>query len=231
MHNVRHSGESRNPEGKGNGEAPQIRALNCPGSSCSKNPLRVLCITIRSVGKVVRLGMNRPCPAPLDSGFRRNDGRCAKYPLREAKKARASEVMLSWDFMEPRISFITLGVDDLPRSVEFYRDGLGLPLFDENTESIAFFRTEGTWLALYPRAALADDVGIDTEGSGFSGVTLAHNVRSREEVDTMLAVAVAAGAKLVKPAEDVFWGGYSGYFSDPDGYLWEIAWNPHFWIE
>ena len=182
-------------------------------------------------GFTVRSRAPPRCPAPLDSGFRRNDGRCAKYPLREAKKARASEVMLSWDFMEPRISFITLGVDDLPRSVEFYRDGLGLPLFDENTESIAFFRTEDTWLALYPRAALADDVGIDTEGSGFSGVTLAHNVRSREEVDTMLAVAVAAGAKLVKPAEDVFWGGYSGYFSDPDGYLWEIAWNPHFWIE
>ena len=85
--------------------------------------------------------------------------------------------------MEPRISIITLGVNDLPRSVEFYRDGLGFPLVDENTESIAFFRTEGTWLALYPRAALAADVGIDTEGSGFSGVTLAHNVRSREEVD------------------------------------------------
>ena len=133
--------------------------------------------------------------------------------------------------MEPRISIITFGVNDLPRSVEFYRDGLGLPLVDENTESIAFFRTEGTWLALYPRAALAADVGVDTEGSGFSGVTLAHNVWSREEVDTMLAVAVSAGAKLVKPAEDVFWGGYSGYFSDPDGYLWEIAWNPHFWIE
>ena len=133
--------------------------------------------------------------------------------------------------MEPRISIITLGVTDLPRSVEFYRDGLGLPLVDENTESIAFFQNKGTWLALYPREALAADVGVDTEGSGFSGVTLAHNVRSREEVDALLATAVAAGAKLVKPAEDTFWGGYSGYFSDPDGYLWEIAWNPHFWIE
>ena len=133
--------------------------------------------------------------------------------------------------MEPRISIITLSVSDLPRSVAFYRDGLGLTLFDENTESIAFFRNRGTWLALYPREALAADVGISAEGSGFSGVTLAHNLRSREEVDALLDVAVSAGANLVKPAQDTLWGGYSGYFSDPDGYLWEIAWNPHFWIE
>ena len=103
--------------------------------------------------------------------------------------------------MEPRISIITLGVTDLPRSVEFYRDGLGLPLFDENTESIAFFQNTGTWLALYPRESLAADVGISAEGSGFSGVTLAHNVRTREEVDALLEVAMAAGATLVKPAE------------------------------
>ena len=133
--------------------------------------------------------------------------------------------------MEPRISIITLGVTDLPRSVKFYRDGLGLPLFDENTESIAFFQNRGTWLALYPRESLATDVGISADGSGFSGVTLAHNVRTREEVDALLEVAVAAGATLVKPAEDTFWGGYSGYFADPEGYLWEVAWNPHLWIE
>lgn len=133
--------------------------------------------------------------------------------------------------MEPRISIVTLGVSDLPRSVAFYRDGLGLTLYDEKTESIAFFQNKGTWLALYPRDALAADVGIPTEGSGFSGVTLAHNLRSKEEVDELLDVAVAAGATLVKPAQDTFWGGYSGYFSDPDGYLWEIAWNPFFWIE
>ena len=133
--------------------------------------------------------------------------------------------------MEPRISIITLGVTDLPRAVEFYRDGLGLPLYDENTESIAFFELRGTWLSLYPRDALADDVGVPTEGSGFSGVTLAHNVRTREEVDAVLAEAVAAGATLVKPAQDVFWGGYSGYFTDPDGHLWEVAWNPYFTIE
>ena len=133
--------------------------------------------------------------------------------------------------MEPRISIVTLGVTDLPRAVEFYRDGLGLPLYDENTESIAFFQNRGTWLALYPREALAKDVGSDATGSGFSGVTLAHNVRTREEVDDLLDVAVAAGATLMKPAEDTFWGGYSGYFADPEGYLWEVAWNPHFWIE
>lgn len=141
--------------------------------------------------------------------------------------------------MEPRISIITLGVSDLPRMVAFYRDGLGLPLFDENTESIAFFQNKGTWLALYPRAALAADVGLPAAASpaagnggvGFSGVTLAHNVRSTAEVDELLAVAVAAGATLVKAAQDTFWGGYSGYFADPEGYLWEVAWNPHFWIE
>ena len=133
--------------------------------------------------------------------------------------------------MEPRISIITLGVTDLPRSVEFYRDGLGLPLVDENTESIAFFKCRGTWLALYPREALAEDAGVATEGSGFSGVTLAHNVLTRKEVDALLETAVAAGATLVKPAQDTFWGGYSGYFADPEGYLWEIAWNPFFTIE
>lgn len=141
--------------------------------------------------------------------------------------------------MEPRISIITLGVADLTRMVAFYRDGLGLPLFDENTESIAFFQNKGTWLALYPRDALAADVGLPagaTEaaaagGIGFSGVTLAHNVRSKAEVDELLSVAVSAGASLIKPAQDTFWGGYSGYFADPEGYLWEIAWNPHFWIE
>ena len=133
--------------------------------------------------------------------------------------------------MEPRISIVTLGVTDLARMVAFYRDGLGLTLFDEDTESIAFFRNRGTWLALYPRDALAADVGISAQGTGFSGVTLAHNLRSKAEVDELLAVAVSAGATLVKPAQDTFWGGYSGYFSDPEGYLWEIAWNPHVWIE
>ena len=132
--------------------------------------------------------------------------------------------------MEPRISLITLGVSDLPRAIRFYRDGLGLPL-REGPPEIAFFQTRGTWLALFPREELAKDAGISPDGSGFRGFALAHNVRSEPEVDATLERAVAAGATLVKPAQKVFWGGYSGYFADPDGFLWEVAHNPHFWIE
>ena len=132
--------------------------------------------------------------------------------------------------MEPRISIITLGVSDLTKSVEFYRDGLGLPL-RPGPEEIAFFETKGTWLALYPRESLANDTGLPAEGTGFSGVTLAHNVRSKMEVDALLAQAATVGGTLVKPAQDADWGGYSGYFADPDGHLWEVAWNPYFWVE
>ena len=134
--------------------------------------------------------------------------------------------------MEPRISLITLGVKDLGRSVRFYREGLGLPLREGgDVNVVAFFQTQGTWLALFPREALAADAGVVAEGGGFAGFTLAHNVRTREEVDETLNEAEAAGARLVKAAGDTDWGGYSGYFADPDGYLWEVAWNPHFWIE
>lgn len=133
--------------------------------------------------------------------------------------------------MEPRISLITLGVSDLERSIRFYRDGLGLPMRDSGAADIAFFETKGTWLALFPRDLLAEDANASPGGSGFPGFTLAHNVRTREEVGPTLAEAAAAGAKIVKPAAEASWGGYSGYFSDPDGYLWEVAWNPHFWIE
>ncbi|MFQ5815864.1 MAG: VOC family protein [Candidatus Hydrothermarchaeaceae archaeon] len=132
--------------------------------------------------------------------------------------------------MEPRISLITLGVSDLTRSVQFYRDGLGLPL-RQGSDRIAFFETKGTWLALYPHEALAADATVPSDGTGFPGFTLAHNVRSRTEVDAVLKEAEAAGAKIIKPAQDTNWEGYSGYFADPDGYLWEVAWNPHFWIE
>ena len=132
--------------------------------------------------------------------------------------------------MEPRISIITLGVADLVASTRFYRDGLGLPL-REGGDGIAFFETKGTWLALFPREALAADATVPADGAGFRGFTFAHNVRSREEVDAVLKEAEAAGASVIKPAQDTDWGGYSGYFSDPDGYLWEVAWNPHFWIE
>lgn len=132
--------------------------------------------------------------------------------------------------MEPRISIITLGVSDLERSTRFYRDGLGLPL-QEGSEGIAFFQLQGTWLALYPRQALAADAKITPDGTGWPRFTLAHNVRSKEAVDATLEEARAAGALIVKNAQDTDWGGYSGYFSDPDGFLWEVAWNPHFPID
>jgi hypothetical protein len=124
---------------------------------------------------------------------------------------------------------ITLGVSDLNRAVVFYRDGLGLELKSHEGE-IAFFKLRGSWLALYPWDALAADVGIHADGSGFRGVTLAHNVETPEQVDALLEQAVAAGARLVKQGRKVEWGGYSGYFSDPDGHLWEVAHNPFSWI-
>jgi catechol 2,3-dioxygenase-like lactoylglutathione lyase family enzyme len=135
---------------------------------------------------------------------------------------------LPGDAMKPRVSILTLGVTNLERSIQFYEQGLGLPrLAFEDT--IAFFQLAGTWLALYPWDDLALDAGMPAAGSGFRGVTLAHNVGSKREVDQVLAEAASAGARIVKPAQDVFWGGYSGYFADPDGHLWEVAWNPHFW--
>ncbi|MEQ9454901.1 MAG: VOC family protein [Phycisphaeraceae bacterium] len=127
--------------------------------------------------------------------------------------------------MEPRLSIVTLGVRDLDRSVRFYRDGLGFPATDIS-EKIAFFQLQGVRLALYPRAGLAEDAGVPDEPAGFAGITLAHNVRSPEEVDRTLQEAVNAGARLIKPGQEVFWGGYSGYLADPDGHLWEVAHNP-----
>ncbi len=129
--------------------------------------------------------------------------------------------------MEPKISIITLGVSDLARSVQFYQNGLGLPLRDGSGDVIAFFQTAGTWLALFPHDALAADAKVTSDGAGFSGFTLAHNVPSREEVDAVLKQAAESGAEITKPAQDTDWGGYSGYFADPDGFLWEVAWNPH----
>ena len=126
-----------------------------------------------------------------------------------------------------RISIITLGVADLELSRRFY-ERLGWRRSMLSAEGIVFFQAGGMALALFPRNELAKDVNTSAVGQGFSGITLAHTMRSRQEVDSVLAEAVTAGAKLSKSAQDVFWGGYSGYFSDPDGFLWEVAWNPHF---
>lgn len=129
--------------------------------------------------------------------------------------------------MKAKISMITLGVEDLQRATRFYRDGLGLPQHQFEGEGVTFFALTGTWLALYPEQALAEDIGISVDSlKGSNSVTLAHNVASPEDVDKVLAQAVAAGATLLKPGQDVFWGGYSGYFSDPDGHFWEVAYNP-----
>jgi catechol 2,3-dioxygenase-like lactoylglutathione lyase family enzyme len=129
--------------------------------------------------------------------------------------------------MEPRVSFITLGVRDLERSIRFYRDGLGLPQ-RPTPPTVAFFEMGRTWLSLYPRELLAADAGVPAEGSGFAGIALAHNVRSTAEVDALLAQAAAVGGRLVKAGHHTDWGGYAGYFADPDGFLWEVAWNPRF---
>ncbi len=131
--------------------------------------------------------------------------------------------------MQPRINLITLGVTDLPRAIAFYQ-ALGLPRYPFESEGVAFFELNGSWLALYPWDALAADAGLPPEGNGFRGFTLAHNVASREAVDQVMAEAAAAGARIVKPAQETFWGGYSGYFADPDEFLWEVAHVPQFWI-
>jgi len=131
--------------------------------------------------------------------------------------------------MKPRISMITLGVRDLVRAVRFYEEGLGFPRMDSPPE-VAFFTLNGTWLGLYGREALAEDAKVSSEGSGFESFTLAHNVHTEAEVDEVIALAIRAGATVVKQPEKVFWGGYSGYFADLDGHLWEVAYNPHFWV-
>jgi catechol 2,3-dioxygenase-like lactoylglutathione lyase family enzyme len=129
--------------------------------------------------------------------------------------------------MKPKIGLITLGVRDFEKSLAFYRDGLGFPTHNfKDGEDIVFFKLEGSWLGLYPRDKLAEDATIADDGAGFSGITLAHNEPSPEAVDIAFAEALRAGARAVKQPQRVFWGGYSGYFADPDGYLWEVAYNP-----
>ena len=136
--------------------------------------------------------------------------------------------------MKPRITLITLAVDDLERSVAFYRDGLGLPTkgivgteFEHG--AVAFFALEsGLRLALWPRSSLSADSGIREQPASATEFSLAHNVGSRSEVDDVMNQALRAGARIVKPAQPTFYGGYAGYFQDPDGHLWEIAFNPGF---
>jgi catechol 2,3-dioxygenase-like lactoylglutathione lyase family enzyme len=130
--------------------------------------------------------------------------------------------------MRPRLSLVTLGVRDFERSLQFYRDGLGWRPSSASQGDVAFFQLSGVVLALYPRDKLAEDARVSPQGSGFSGITLAYNAKSQEEVDQVLQTVENLGAKIVKKAENVFWGGYSGYFADPDGHLWEVAWNPFF---
>ena len=131
--------------------------------------------------------------------------------------------------MKPRISMITLGVGDIQRSIEFYERGLGFPRMDSPPE-VAFFTLSGTWLGLYGRDALAADAQVGAVSGGFAGFSLSHNVSSEDEVDQVMSQAASAGAVVTKAARKTEWGGYAGYFADPDGYLWEVAHNPLFWV-
>ena len=128
--------------------------------------------------------------------------------------------------MEQRLSLVTLGVADLARARRFYEEGLGWRRGNEHDE-VVFYQFGGMVLALWGRDALAQDAQIPGAGSGFRGIALAYNTRDKAEVDAVLAEAEAAGGRIVKPAKDALWGGYSGYFADPDGHLCEVAWNPH----
>ncbi|HEX7115287.1 MAG TPA: VOC family protein [Steroidobacter sp.] len=135
--------------------------------------------------------------------------------------------------MKPHITVITLGVDDLQASLEFYRDGLGLPtegIVGEQFEhgAVVFISLQpGLRLALWPRKSISHDTGLPVGPKSATEMTLGHNVGSKSEVDEVMKRAESAGATIVKPAQPTFWGGYSGYFQDPDGHVWEITWNPH----
>lgn len=130
--------------------------------------------------------------------------------------------------MRPKLNLVTLGVKDFERALKFYQEGLGWQPSSGSQNDVAFFPLGGVVLGLYPRDKLAEDARVSPEGSGFAGITLAYNAKSREEVNEVLQTVERLGATIVKQAENVFWGGYSGYFADPDGHLWEVAWNP-FW--
>ena len=128
--------------------------------------------------------------------------------------------------MKPYISMISLGVTDLKASIAFYQEGLGFPRMEPYDDQIAFFTLNGTWLTLYEKKALAEDANVAFNESDFHSFTLAHNLGSEAEVDRCFEEAIKAGATPTKQPQKVFWGGYSGYFKDPDGHLWEIAYNP-----
>jgi predicted lactoylglutathione lyase len=139
--------------------------------------------------------------------------------------------------MKPRITVITLGVDDLGRAVDFYKNGLGLQtegIIGEEFEfgAVCFFNLEnGLKLAVWPRKSIAHDTGISVQALSSTEMTIGQNVNTKEEVDAGMAKALAAGAKIVKPAADTFWGGYAGYFQDPDGHLWELVYNPELLVD
>lgn len=134
--------------------------------------------------------------------------------------------------MRPAVTVITLAVDNLERSLHFYRDGLGFPTagivggqFEHG--AVAFFDLQpGLKLAIWPRTSLAHDTGLPASAPGAPELSLGHNVSSRTEVDAVMEQAGRGGATIVKPAQNTFWGGYAGYFQDPDGHLWEVVWNP-----
>ncbi|MFO1532962.1 MAG: VOC family protein [Thermoplasmatota archaeon] len=129
--------------------------------------------------------------------------------------------------MRPNLTVVTLGVADLRRSHDFYVRRLGWPTESKLEDGVLFLRLHGIVLALWSRELLAKDIGVADGGGSFGGTTLAHNAQDRAEVDKAMAEAKAAGARILKPAQETFWGGYSGYWADPDGHVWEVAWNPH----
>lgn len=130
--------------------------------------------------------------------------------------------------MRQKLNLITLGVTDFKKAVDFYENGLGWKKSSASVEELAVFPLGGIVLALHPRDALAKDASVDPAGNGFSGITLSYNAHSEEEVDTVMKKVKSLGATIIKPAEKVYWGGYSGYFKDLDGHLFEVAYNP-FW--